>query len=410
MREKTIYTTTSTALLAALLAFSPTAQAATKSKKTKDVKLDKVAARLMSEGMGDLNRGEVSAAISLFAHAARRQPSVQAYFLLGWAHYQRGFKQGTVEQADRDDAQSAIDAYEMALSKDQKLAELPDRSRLYFSMGLCEEAVQSYQRALNSYKMALASAPSKALIPLNAARLRLKMNDPEKALSNVQMAMIKARAAGQEAALRSAAKNDPAFAALISNEQIRETLGVKEDKMVASADMRDADMRDSVSDMPRVAPPAPGNPAVLDKISQGDVEAKFRRYAEAIRDYRAALDADRSGRTLSAVDTASVWEKIGVAENKTGDCDAAIAALQKSLQLAPNSAEAHYQIALAYATSGKTSTALHSVKEAFASAGGSAELRRYLLLSKTDSELSAVRDLPGYASAVSEITGKVALR
>jgi len=402
--------TTTTALLAALLLCTPPAGAATKTKKTA-VKLDKVAAKLMSEGLGDLNRGEVSAAITAFARAARRQPSVQAYFLLGWAHYQRGFKQGTVEQADKDDAQSAIDAYEMALSKDSTLSELPDRSRLYFSMGLCEEAVLSYQRALNSYKMALAAAPNKALIPLNAARLRLKMKDPAKALSNVQMALIKARATGEEDALRSAAKSDPAFAPLFADEQIRQTLGVKDDEMVASnSDMRDADMRDSVRDVPRAVAPPPQDSAVLDKISQADLDAKFRRYAEAIRGYRAALDRDSRSRTLSSAQTAEVWEKLGAAENKTGDCDAAIAALQKSLQLAPNSAEAHYQIALAYATSGKTATAMHAVKDAFASAASPAEMRRYVLLSKTDAELSAVRDMPGYKEAVAEATEKVALR
>jgi tetratricopeptide (TPR) repeat protein len=402
--------TTTTALLAALLLCTPPAGAATKTKKKHAVKLDPVAARLMSEGMGDLNRGEVTAAISLFTRAARRQPSVQSYFLVGWAHYQRGFKQGTVEQADRDDAQSAIDAYEMALAKDSTLSELPDRSRLYFSMGLCEEAVESYQRALNSYKMALAAAPDRALIPLNAARLRLKMKDRDKALSNVQMAMIKARASGQEASLRAAAQSDPSFAALLGDDRIRETLGVKEDEMVASAGMRDADMRDSVRDVPRVVAPPPQDSAVLDKISQADADAKFRRYAEAIRGYRAALAADRRNRTLSSAETAGVWEKIGAAQNKTGDCDDAIASLQKSLQLVPNSAEAHYQIALAYATSGKTATALHAVKDAFAAAAGPAELRRYVLLSKTDAELSAVRDLPGYHSAVSEVAEKVALR
>src|SRR5579859_7518553 len=186
MEGKTMKTTgLLSAFLAALLLVTPPAGAAkTKKAKAKKAafKLDTEAGKLMSQGMGDLDAGEFSSAISLFSRAARRQPSVQAYFLLGWAHYQRGFKKGAVESADRDDAQSAVDAYQMALARDPKLAELPDRSRLYFSLALCEEAVDSYERALNDYKAALKAAPEKALIPLNAARLRLKMKDPQRAL------------------------------------------------------------------------------------------------------------------------------------------------------------------------------------------------------------------------------------
>jgi len=399
----------SAALLTALLLVTPPASAAKKSKKHPAEKLDPVAGRLMADGMRDLETGEVSAAISLFSHAARKQPSVQAYFLLGWAHYQRGFKQGSVEQADRDDAQSAIDAYEMALAKDPKLAALPDRSRLYFSLALCQESVQSYERALNAYKMALASAPNKALIPLNAARLRLKMKDREKAVSNVQMAIIKARAAGQEQGLRDAARRDPAFAPLIADEDIRRALGVKDDELVAANDVRGEDMRDAVRDVPRAAP-APQDTAVMDNISQGNLDEKYRRYAEAVREYRSALELDRKSRALSTAQTAEVWEKIGAAQNKMGQSEDAILSLQKGLQLKPMDAEAHYQIALAYAESGKTSAGLHALKDALSSSASPSELRRYVLLAKTDSEFSAVRDLPGFGELMSGVADKVALR
>ena len=101
----------------------------------------------MSAGLANLDNGESSAAISNFNKAVRKEGSVSSYFLLGWAHYQRGFKMGSTEAADRDDAQSAIDAYAMALGLDPELKDLPDTSRLYFSMALCYEAVQSYDKA-----------------------------------------------------------------------------------------------------------------------------------------------------------------------------------------------------------------------------------------------------------------------
>lgn len=401
----------SRALLAALLIASPAA-AAKKTMKKAAQKLDAAAQTLMSQGLRSMDNGEFSTAISLFARAVRRQPSVQAYFLTGWAHYQRGFKQGTVEAADRDDAQSAIDAYKMALSRDPQLAELPDRSRLYFSKALCEEAVESYDAALDDYKKALAAAPRKALIPLNAARLRLKMHGRDKALSNVQMALISARMTGQEKALREAARG-PAFAALLGDEPIRRTLGVSPDDLLAAAgaDVRGLQGRDAVRDTPASRPPPPAQDArVLDRISQGNLDVNNHRYLDAINDYRWALFLDRKNGTLTPAQIAEIYRKIGSVYNKLGQSDEAITALRQSLQQNPKDIEAHYQIALAYAVSGKTASALHALKDAFASATGTSELRRYVMLSKTDGELSAVRDLPGFRVAVAELADKIALR
>ena len=41
----------------------------------------------MSSGLANLENGEISAAISAFNEAARKEGTVSAYFLLGWAHY-----------------------------------------------------------------------------------------------------------------------------------------------------------------------------------------------------------------------------------------------------------------------------------------------------------------------------------
>lgn len=410
-------TNVSAAVLAALLLVTPPAGAAVKKhKKAASVKMNPEVKRLMSEGLGDLQRGEYSAAITSLNKAVRKQGSVSTYFLLGWAHYQRGFKQGAVETADRDDAQSAIDAYGMAINLDPKLKELPDASRLYFSLALCEEAVDANERALEDYKQALRLAPNKALIPLHAARLRLKMHDEDKAMSNLNMAMDKARKDGHEVALLKAVQNDPAFAPILANSAMRRMLGVSapaaktQDMIASNADFRGEEMRDSVRDTPsRVAAPAQ-DPAVLDKIATGNLEFKFRRYQNAVAAYNEALSINSERMTLSADQVAGLYEKIGTSYNKIGQAEQAVRSLQKSLQQNPMNAGAHYQIALAYAMDGKTAAALHALKESFDSTGDPAELRRLVLLSKTDVELEAVRDLPGFSQLSADVADRVALR
>jgi tetratricopeptide (TPR) repeat protein len=416
MREQTMTTktlTVSAAVLAALLLVNPPAGATAKTAKKTAPKANPEVQKLMSEGLGELQRGEYSAAITALNKAVRKQGSVSTYFLLGWAHYQRGFKQGSVETADRDDAQSAIDAYGMAISMDPKLKELPDASRLYFSLALCDEAVQSYDKSLEAYKSALRLAPNKALIPLNAARLRLKMKDEDKAMSNVAMAMDKAQKTHREGALISAVQKDPAFALLLANRSMRRLLGVaapKEGTMVATnADFRGEEMRDAVRDTPRASAPAQ-DPKVLDKIASGDEEFKFRRYQNAVAAYDAALELNSKALTLTPSQIAGLYEKIGTAYNKVGESSQAILSLQKSLQQNPMNAGAHYQIAIAYAMDGKTAAGLHALKECFSSTGDPAELRRYVLLAKTDTELEAVRDLPGFAQASADVAQRVALR
>ncbi len=413
MKKNTMKTswTVLTIALAALL-FTPPA-GATKHKKAAKSKANPEAQRLMSAGLANLENGETSAAISTFNKAARKEGSVSSFFLLGWAHYQRGFKLGSTEAADRDDAQSAIDAYAMALSLDPSLKELPDASRLYFSMALCYEAVGSYDKALDAYKMAFRAAPTKVLIPMNAARLRLKMGDTPKAVSNIELAMGKAMKNGQGKNLRDAVRRDPAFAPLIADASSRKALGIgssEDGEAVADLGVRGEEMRDSVRDTaPKPVAPAQDS-EVLEKIASGNIEFKFRRYNSAVSAYNEALSLDQERMTLGAAQTAQVYEKIGTAYNKLGQSDVAIRTLQKALQQNPMNPSAHYQIALAYAMSGKTGVALNALKESFKACAGPNDLRRFVMQSKTDTELEAVRDLPAFRSIVAEYADRVALR
>jgi len=398
-----------TIALAALLSTPP----ANASKKAPKSKASPEAQRLMSAGLANLEAGETSAAISTFNKAVRKEGSVSTYFLLGWAHYQRGFKLGSTESADRDDAQSAIDAYAMALSLDSSLKELPDASRLYFSMALCYEAVQSYDKALDAYKMAFRAAPNKALIPMNAARLRLKMGDTAKAVSNIDLAMTKAERNGQAKTLRDAVRRDPAFAPLIANGASRRALGIgseEDGEAVADLGIRGEEMRDAVRDT-APKPVAPAQDAeVLEKIAQGNVEFKFRRYLSAVSFYNEALSLDQERLTLGAPQTAQIYEKIGTAYNKLGQSEVAIRSLQKALQQNPMNPTAHYQIALAYAMSGKTAVALRALDESFKACAGPNDIRRFVMQAKTDTELEAVRDLPAFRSTVAKYSDRVALR
>lgn len=400
-----------TIAVAALLCTPPAN--ATKHKKAAKSKANPEAQRLMSEGLANLEAGESSTAISNFNKAVRKEGSVSSYFLLGWAHYQRGFKLGSTEAADRDDAQSAIDAYSMALGKDPELKALPDASRLYFSMALCYEAVQSYDKALDAYKMAFRAAPNKALIPLNAARLRLKMGDTAKAVSNIELAMTKAMKNDQGEKLRDVVRRDPAFAPLVANSASRKALGISDandGEMVAAIGARGEELRDSVRDT-APKPVAPAQDAqVLEKIANGNVEFKFRRYMSAVAAYNEALSLDQERMTLGAPQTAQVYEKIGMAYNKLGQSEVAIRSLQKSLQQNPMNPSAHYQIAMAYAMSGKTAVALNALSESFKSCAGPNDLRRFVMQAKTDTELEAVRDLPAFRTLVSQYSDRVALR
>ncbi len=405
--------TIGTVLTIAMAALLCTPPAEAKVKKSGKPKMNPAAQARMSEGLANLDRGENSAAISAFNKAVRAEGTVSSYFLLGWAHYQRGFKLGSTEAADRDDAQSAIDAYAMALSLDPSLKELPDASRLYFSMALCYEAVNSYDKALDAYKMAFRAAPNKALIPMHAARLRLKMQDAPKAVSNVELAMTKAMKNGQADKLRDAVRRDPAFATLIAEPATRKAMGIAEGEdgtMTASVDARGEEMRDAIRDTaPKPAAPAQDQ-AVLEKIAEGNVEFKFRRYLSAVSAYNEALAIDSERMTLSVFQKAQIYEKIGTAYNKLGSSDVAERSLQKSLQQNPMNPSAHYQIAIAHAMSGKTAAALNSLKESFQACAGPNDIRRYVMQAKTDVELEAVRDLPGFRSTVASYADRVALR
>ena len=403
--------------LAALAAAPAPAAPKAKSKKPKTaslapVKHDPEAKKLMGEGLGALERGEYSTAISAFNKAVRRQRSVSTYFLLGWAHYQRGFRGRAVEEGDRDDAQSAIDAYTMALQLDPKLSQLPDPARLHFSLALCHEAAGALGPALESYKTAYRLSP-KPLVALHAARLRLKLKDPARAVRNIELAVEKAMGVDRHRELRDAVRRDPAFRPLLADAASRRALGIgdaEQDGTMIAMDVRGEELRDSIRDTaPRPVAPTK-DPQVLDAIAEGNVQFKARRYLAAVAHFDRALALDGERLTLTPDEIGQLYERVGTAYNKLGQAETAIGALRQALQKSPLNANARYQLAVAYGVSGKTAAALASLKEALAACPTPADLRRVMMQAKTDSELEAVRDQPGFVQLAKEYRPRIAMR
>lgn len=398
-------------LALAVLLLAPAAHAAKPAKGGKSAKSSSV--RAMSEGLGHLQRGEHDAAVEALRKAARAKGTVSSYFLLGWAHYQRGFRQGSPEAADLADARAAVDAFALALGLDPTLSELPDPSRLHFARAVSYEALARYDKALESYKAAFRAGPRKSLAPLHAARLRLKMKDRGMAVANIELALRKAGRAGQVEALRAAALSDPAFASLVADPRARRALGVAEPKpeaLVASLDAKEGELRDAVRDAAPSAPAAPvGDPKTLERVAEGDARLALRRHMAAIAAYRQALALDEKARTLGFTRVAALHERIGLAYNKLGQHEAASEALEKALSHNPMNPDARYQLAVSRALAGKPAASLETLKEAFAACAVPSDLRRLVMQSKTDAELAAVRDLPGYREELARRAGRAAL-
>ena len=105
-----------------------------------------------------------------------------------------------------------------------------------------------------------------------------------------------------------------------------------------------------------------------------------------------------------------IYERIGTSYNKLGVSNGAIKALRYAVQEMPFNAAAHYQMALAYSVSGHFNESLHSLGEALKSAPSQGELKKYMLLAKTDSELDPLRDMPGYSNLMSPYAEKLQAR
>lgn len=417
------------ALSAALLV--PGAQAAKARKpvaKRKAVSKGQASA-LLQAGMESLERKEYSAAINSFSKATRAKGDSASYFLLGYAYYQRGFLAGDPDRADKQDALEAVNAFGTALALDPSLAQLTQPYKLYFSLAMCDEALGSYEKAVDAYKKAFLNAPRNPMLPLYAARLRYRMNELSKSRANLELALSLAKKEGKAKAVVTMVETDPKFSIMLANDAHLAALrkldpmaqGPAQAVQVAQAQpaaspaayaqagfsLRDATtVRDSV----RGTTPADDRTAtlraqdkdVLDALAAANDDFKFRNYRQAINGYNDAMTLNEGSGILNPTQVAFIYERIGTSYNKLGQSAEAIRSLRKCVQAAPTDAAAHYQLALAYAVLGRFQESIHALGDTFDSAPNGGELRKFMLLSKTDTELDPVRDLPAFKAMLDE--------
>ena len=142
--------------------------------------------------------GDYDAAIRNIETATSEKGDSASFFLLGWAYYQRGFKSGDPDTANKEDAQKTVAAYLKALSLDPKLSKVAKPYRLYHSLAMSYEALGTYDKALDAYRLAIRAAPVNPIMPLYAARLRYRMGDLPKSAANLTLSLKKAKEAGQD--------------------------------------------------------------------------------------------------------------------------------------------------------------------------------------------------------------------
>jgi len=348
---------------------------------------------LLDQGQADLQKGNYNGAIRMFSQAVVHHKDSATYFLLGYAHYQRGFRAGVpASPADTNDVKEAVKAYTTALKLDPKLSGVRQPHVLYYGLGLSYETLSNPTEALKAYKKAMTAAPHDPLMPLYAARLRYQLAETTACAANLQLALMRARQTQQEETVVDILNNDSQFSAMMNNPAnqrvVEETVSASAVALNISNTDDGFGLRDAISDRARASL---ADPKVTDKITQGDGAFSTRNWDEAATAYQQALSRDKHLHSLPVAAQAAINQKIGVCYNSLNRPNEAVPALERALKIAPFSAEAHYQMALAHATAGRSDAALKALKDTFFTAATDAERRRYRLLIKTDHHFATLR-------------------
>ncbi len=406
---------TMTGLVAALLATPP----ATAAQKTGKAAERSPVVALLKKGLADLDRRDFDAAIKKFSKAGELSSDCRAQYLLGLAHYERGSQGGDPDAADKNEAQEAANAYAKAMARDPGLKVITDPARFYKSLAWSYEVLRSYDRAAAAYESAIAAAPQNPMLPLQAARVYSRMGKPVKAAQSLAVSLERARRLKQESLIIQTVRGNPRFSSMLAYPDVAAVLAdptpVKDSVAQAAPLSRPEELRDAVADRgpslarELAAAPLP-DPAVTNALAAGDDNFKFRQYRTAINAYNAAARFDAKAQALSPVQRTILYERMGTSYNRLGLAEEAVLPLQRSLQTMPNNAAAHYQLALAYSVSGRFTESLSALAGTFDSAPSKAELRKYLILARSDSELDPVRDLSGFTGLLGRYEEKLARR
>ena len=356
----------------------------------------------------------VNTAIAAFKTAVQADPgSAEAAFQLGNAYFERGFAQGTPDTADKADAQRALESYQSTLAIDPKLVEVSEPFLVRHGMAQCYEALGRLDEAAEQTRLAAKAAPRNPMPPLYLAEIELRRGDSRHSAESLLDAIERARKVHTYAALSRLVRRHPQFAALAQAPRTEIILHDYDDVetgalTVASARERAEEriaMRDSLNDQPRgaaaqaqarllAAPPV--DKKVLGLIESADGDFKWRRYRNALAGYRAAFEADRRRGTLTGAERARILENVGVAYRQLSQTDEAVTMLQRSIQEVPQNSSAYYQLALAQSAAGRFLEAMHALDLSLRNAPNIADLRKTLILARTEPELDAMRDMPGF--------------
>lgn len=367
--------------------------------------------RMIDLGLKRLRAKNFSAAIVAFDQASRIDPSsANAFFHLGNAYYERAFTESNAAKADKNFVGSAIDAYETALAIDPALGLIDDPFLLYHGLSQCFEAQGRLKEALGTIKKATRVSRKNPMPYLYGARIRFKMQDYDKSAANLYYSVRRARRANKYPALARLIKSNPLFSGLLTvpqNKLILDAYDAVESGTLTEKEARErirgfSPYRDALTNLPTRSPRAIAAPVsrkdtkVLTLITQGHRAYNHQSYRQAIRSYRAAMTADSEKGTLDAMQMSLLLERIGSSYRQLGLVGEAIRVFKLAIEELPGNTAAHYRLALSYSVSGQLGKAMTSLNRALDTAHSLSQLRKTLLMARTDLEFSPLRDLARY--------------
>jgi tetratricopeptide (TPR) repeat protein len=407
---------TITPLLAALIAtaaLSPSEAARTKGRTSSKAVGSAEAKALIAKGSAAVRENQFSQAIAVLEQATRcDSSSSEAFFRLADAYYRRAFQRGTPEKADRDDAQNAVDAFQTAVSLDSELKGISDPYLLYHGFGLSLQALGRNDEALSAFRSATLASPKNPMPNLYAAALRFQMGDFPMSSMNLEASIKRARSRGVYPALSKLVRTDPLFSGLLAVPKNLALLNAFDSVQAGTLTEGEAgerlayasQFRDSVRDVPSSAGSRPpsmdaaqsADPQVQEALDLADNHFQSLRFSEAIEEYQKALDLDARKGTLDASAKSLALERLGASYRQLGLASEAVRILERAVSELPQNGQAYYQLSLSYAAAGKLASSLGALNKSLENAATPADLRKTLILARTDSELDPLRDQPRF--------------
>lgn len=367
------------------------------------------AIRLIAAGERAMKKAQYTTAIVNFGKAAESSSrSVDAFARLGTAYFHRAFANGQGGQADETDCRRALDAYDTALAIDPKLRGAKDPFMLFHGTAQCQEALGRRKEALKAIGKATRVSRENPMPYLYGALLRQRMKDNEMSSANFYYSVRRARRSGSYPELAKLIRSDSRFSGLLSvtqNKNILEAFDAVESGVLSMAEAKERirgknTYRDALTNLPRSKPKsldaAPSDPKTARYIEEGRSAYRQGRYRASIDAFRDALAADAKKGTLTRAQKSMLLESIGTAYRQLGLVEEATRVLRRSIDEMKENYSAHYQLALSLSLAGRVTDSLKELDRALGHASTASQLRKTLLLARTDTELTPVRDMPRY--------------